>query len=122
MDGGTVDLRIDLGFKVCIEERCCLLGIDTPETRIRDQREKRFGKMATARVKELLLEGSKHVVQTSFDSPGKFGRAIVDFQFPGGETLRELLVAEHLVVPYAGQSKNAIRALHEKHWERLERS
>ena len=104
VDGDTVDLRIDLGFKVWIEERCRLLGVDTPETRTRDEREKRFGKMATARVEELLPPGSEHVINTSFDSHGKYGRAMVDFQPPGGGTLCELLVAEHLAVPYSGRA------------------
>ena len=42
VDGDTVDLRIDLGFKVWVEKRCRLLGVDTPETRTRDEREKRL--------------------------------------------------------------------------------
>ena len=49
VDGDTVDLDIDLGFGIWIKERCRLLGIDTPESRTRDQREKKFGKMATLR-------------------------------------------------------------------------
>ena len=41
VDGDTVDLRIDLGFSVWISERCRLIGIDTPEPRTRDKREKK---------------------------------------------------------------------------------
>ena len=85
VDGDTVDMRIDLGFSVWVMERCRLLGIDTPESRTRDMREKKFGKLATQRVKELLLEGSKYTVKTQFDSKGKFGRTMVDVYLPGGE-------------------------------------
>ena len=84
VDGDTVDMRIDLGFSVWVMERCRLLEIDTPESRTRDIREKKFGKLATQRVKELLLEGSKYTVKTQFDSKGKFGRTMVDVHLPNG--------------------------------------
>ena len=120
VDGDTIDLRIDLGFKVWINERCRLLGIDTPESRTRNAREKRFGKMATARVEELLPEGSAHTIKTKFDSKGKFGRTMVDVHLPEGRMLCELLLSEHLAVPYRGENKNAIRKLHEANWSLLD--
>ena len=120
VDGDTVDMRIDLGFSVWVMERCRLLGIDTPESRTRDIREKKFGKLATQRVKELLLEGSKYTVKTQFDSKGKFGRTMVDVHLPDGETICNLLVSEHLAVPYHGENKKEIRKLHEKNWDLLD--
>ena len=54
VDGDTVDVMIDLGFDVWTKQRVRLMGIDTPESRTRDLREKKFGKMATARVLELI--------------------------------------------------------------------
>ena len=67
-------------------------------------------------IKKLLPEGSKPVINTSFDSRGKFGRAMADFHLPGGGTLCELLVAERLAVPYSGERRDAIRELHEQNW------
>ena len=121
VDGDTVDLDIDLGFGIWIKERCRLLGIDTPESRTRDQREKKFGKMATLRVKEILAESKTHKIKTEFDSKGKFGRTMVDFILPDGKSLCKRLVSERLAVPYHGENKADIRALHEKNWNKLEK-
>ena len=120
VDGDTVDMRIDLGFSVWVMERCRLLGIDTPESRTRDMREKKFGKLATHRVKELLQKGSTYTIKTKFDSKGKFGRTMVDVNLPGGETICNLLVSERLAVPYHGENKDEIRKLHEKNWDWLD--
>ena len=40
VDGDTVDAMIDCGFSVYRKERIRLLGIDAPETRTRDKKEK----------------------------------------------------------------------------------
>ena len=54
IDGDTVDVDIDLGFNTWIKnERVRLMGIDTPESRTRDDREKKFGLAAKERLKEL---------------------------------------------------------------------
>ena len=120
---------IDLGFgiivaggRIFLKERMRLAGIDTPESRTRDRREKRFGKLATARVKELLpVGGTFRVASKSFDSKGKFGRAMVDFVLPDrSQTLCDLLLEERMAVPYHGQHKSEIRALHEANWAALE--
>lgn len=45
VDGDTVDVDIDLGFGIWVRnERVRLYGIDTPESRTRDLREKFYGK------------------------------------------------------------------------------
>jgi micrococcal nuclease len=55
VDGDTVDVDIDLGFGVWLnDERVRIMGIDTPESRTSDNVEKIFGKAAKARLKELL--------------------------------------------------------------------
>ena len=44
IDGDTVDLNIDLGFSVFLtKQRVRLAGIDTPESRTRNQIEKKLG-------------------------------------------------------------------------------
>mgnify|MGYP001626851200 CR=1 FL=1 len=51
VDGDTVDVDIDLGFGVWLrDERVRIMGIDTPESRTRDQVEKLFGLAAKNRV------------------------------------------------------------------------
>ena len=43
VDGDTVDARIDIGFKIIYEERIRLLGLDTPESRTSNKKEKVLG-------------------------------------------------------------------------------
>ena len=43
IDGDTVDVTIDLGFEMTTKQRIRLYGIDTPETRTRDLKEKARG-------------------------------------------------------------------------------
>ena len=121
VDGDTVDIWIDLGFDVRIFERVRMAGIDTPESRTRDLREKKFGKIATARVQELLpVDETFTAVSSSYDARGKFGRAMMDFYLPEGKMLCQALIDEHLAVPYHGQNKKDIRAEHEQNWDFLE--
>ena len=120
VDGDTVDVWIDLGFDVRIFERVRMAGIDTPESRTRDAREKIFGKRATARVEELLPAGGKfRAVSASYDARGKFGRAMMDFYLPEGQMLCQMLIDERLAVRYHGQHKDEIRADHEANWDAL---
>ena len=122
VDGDTVDIWIDLGFDVRIFERVRMAGIDTPESRTRDAREKIFGKRATARVEELLPVGGKFLaVSASYDARGKFGRAMMDFNLPDGKMLCQVLIDERLAVRYHGQNKNDIRAAHAANWDALDK-
>ena len=44
VDGDTIDVDIDLGFKVWLrKERVRMVGIDTPESRTRNLAEKKLG-------------------------------------------------------------------------------
>ena len=120
VDGDTVDVRIDLGFDVWTKQRVRLLGIDTPESRTRNLREKRFGKLAGERVAELLPENQSHVIKTSIEGRGKFGRVLADFVLEDGRTLCEVLVSERLAVPYHGQSKDEVWEEHLANFDYLE--
>ena len=121
VDGDTVDVMIDLGFDVWTKQRVRVAGIDTPESRTRNLREKKFGKLAAARVEELIPVDSSHIIRTTLDDRGKFGRVLADFPNIGtGTSLSITLINEHLAVGYEGQSKNAVRAAHEANWDYLE--
>ena len=77
VDGDTVDVEIDLGFKVLHRARVRMLGIDTPESRTRNLAEKALGLASKARLKEL-LKGQKVKIETSKEGKGKFGRILAD--------------------------------------------
>ena len=75
IDGDTVDCDIDLGFGVWLKnQRVRLYGINTPETRTRDLKEKEAGLAAKARLIERLPE--KFVLTSVKDKKGKFGRIL----------------------------------------------
>jgi micrococcal nuclease len=85
IDGDTVDALIDIGFKIKYHERIRLLGLDTPESRTSNKKEKVLGLEAKARIKELISsanviprkKGKKDVIlKTSKDGKGKFGRIL----------------------------------------------
>ena len=54
IDGDTVDASIDLGFSIMYLDRIRLMGLDTPESRTSNKREKMLGLMSKDRLKELL--------------------------------------------------------------------
>ena len=116
VDGDTVDVDIDLGFGVWIRnERVRIAGIDTPESRTRDQEEKKFGLAAKARLKEL-LKTEDIILKTQLDksgedAKGKFGRILGDFIL-GNTTAGAILIAEGHAVAYNGESKEDLVEAH----------
>ena len=122
VDGDTVDVDIDLGFGVWLnDERVRIMGIDTPESRTRDEVEKKFGLAAKKRLKELL--GPTAILKTQVsksgeDLKGKFGRILGDFVV-GDRTVTEILIEEGHAVAYFGGSKEEIQEQHMRNREKL---
>lgn len=115
VDGDTVDVDIDLGFGVWIHnERVRIMGIDTPESRTRDEVEKLFGLAAKARLSELLGETAilkTQVNKDGEDMKGKFGRILGDFVV-GDRMVTDILIEEGHAVAYFGGSKEEIAIKH----------
>mgnify|MGYP003138586841 FL=1 len=110
VDGDTVDAIIDLGFAILYKERIRLMGIDTPESRTRNRKEKALGLASKARLKALVKQGrtaKSLYLQTSKDGKGKFGR-ILGTIWADGINANEQLIAEGHARPYFGGSKNAV--------------
>jgi micrococcal nuclease len=80
VDGDTMDLIIDMGFKITTEQRVRLKGIDTPETwrRKKDSEEYKQGKIATEYVIRRLAENHNEMIARTDKHPGMYGRYIVD--------------------------------------------
>ena len=111
VDGDTVDVDIDLGFDVWLRnQRIRLYGIDTPECRTRNKREKANGLLAKKYVQETLIVGRTYALRTK--EKGKFGRYLGEIKV-GRTTINKLLLKEGLAVAYTGQSKKDIAAMHE---------
>jgi micrococcal nuclease len=77
VDGDTVDAAIDVGFKITINHRLRIAGIDTPEVyRPCCEAELQHGRAATERAKELLLD--KDVLIRTGKELGIYGRYIAE--------------------------------------------
>ena len=73
-DADTVTLLIDVGFKTFRREKVRLYGIDTPEIKTKDLKEKRLGLEARDFLRDLIL--LKDVTIETLKQ-GKFGRYLV---------------------------------------------
>lgn len=74
IDGDTVDVFIDVGFDIIVKKRIRLYGINTPEIRTRDKKEKELGYKAKDALKHLLYSSK----ELYLDSVGicKYGRVL----------------------------------------------
>ena len=76
VDGDTVDVLIDVGFKTKVFKRLRLVELDTEELRDRDPIRREGAQNAKARMEEILFNADAVFVQTYLDSTGKYGRLL----------------------------------------------
>jgi micrococcal nuclease len=107
IDGDTIDCFIDLGFNVSIKSRIRLHGINTPETRTKNIKEKHYGIEAKLKLFKLLEE--KEVTMVSHGI-GKFGR-VLGVLYVDDVNINEILVKEGYAVEYGGGKKMEIDEL-----------
>ena len=74
VDGDTCDAQIDLGFDVSVKKRIRFAGINAPESRTRDLKEKARGLAAKDRVKAILAENPSFTLEST--EIGKYGRVL----------------------------------------------
>ena len=98
IDGDTVDLFIDLGFKVGFNTRIRLIGIDTPEKNFP------YGKVVKDYLTNL-LEGNK--VYLDVTKKDKYGRYLGMIYLNESDNLsvNELLINENMAKAYHGASR-----------------
>ena len=107
VDGDTIDVDIDLGFDISFTSRVRLAGIDTPESRTTDKKEKALGLEVKQRLKELLSKSSSLVIKTEKpDSTEKYGRILGWLFIDGAEkSINEGLIADGYAWGYMGDTK-----------------
>jgi micrococcal nuclease len=107
VDGDTIDANIDLGFDISLTKRVRLNGIDTPESRTTDLKEKTLG----LEVKEWLkhkLEGAKDIlIKTQLpDSTEKYGRILGNLYINNESlSLNEQMINAGYAWSYKGDAK-----------------
>ena len=107
VDGDTIDVDIDLGFSVSFFSRVRLAGIDTPESRTTDAKEKTLGLEVKEKLKKELAAAKDVVIKTEKpDSSEKYGR-ILGWVFLDGSdvSLNQRLINEGYAWTYGGGTK-----------------
>ena len=107
VDGDTIDADIDLGFDISLTKRIRFAGIDTPESRTTNVKEKAMGLESKEWLKKA-LEGAKDIlIKTELpDSTEKYGRIIGHLFINGQETsLNNQMIDEGYALAYDGGTK-----------------
>ena len=107
VDGDTIDVDIDLGFNISFAQRVRLAGIDTPESRTKDAREKALGLEVKNKVKSAIESAKTVIIKTELpDSTEKYGRILGWVYLDGAaKSLNEQLIDEGYAWGYMGETK-----------------
>lgn len=100
VDGDTLEVDLDLGFRVHLRAKVRVAGIDTPE-----RGEPGFAE-ASRRVRELVRDGGCRVTTLSED---QYGRWVSTVRLGDGRDLGGVLVGEGLAVRWDGHGPKPAR-------------
>ncbi len=100
VDGDTLDIRVDLGFKVAVRETFRLLGVDTPEKYGIKKTSEEYvrGVAASAFVENLIKKDDWIEIEVYTGKQEKYGRWLCH-AYVNGKSLNEMLLAEGHAVP-----------------------
>jgi micrococcal nuclease len=107
VDGDTIDVLIDLGFDILFQSRVRLAGIDTPESRTKDLKEKALGIESKEYLKKALKDAKSVVIKTEkMDSSEKYGR-ILGWVYINEDTvsLNDMMINDGYAWGYLGDTK-----------------
>jgi len=107
VDGDTIDVLIDLGFDILFASRVRLAGIDTPESRTKDLKEKALGLESKEYLKKALKDAKSVVIKTEkMNSSEKYGR-ILGWIYVNGDTvsLNDMMINDGYAWGYMGDTK-----------------
>ncbi len=107
VDGDTVDVLIDAGFSIFLKQRVRLHGINAPESRTRDLREKEKGIASKNRLKQIITSFGKYfLIKTELDKKGKYGRILgVLYDLNKSHNANSMLVSEGHATEYLGEAR-----------------
>ena len=107
VDGDTIDVLIDLGFDILFQSRVRLAGIDTPESRTKDVKEKALGLESKEYLKKHLKDAKSVIIKTEkMDSSEKYGR-ILGWLYVNGDTesVNDKMINDGYAWGYMGDTK-----------------
>ena len=108
IDGDTIDASIDLGFDIYLTKRIRLAGIDTPESRTTNAKEKIMGLESKDWLKHRVENAQCILIKTELpDSTEKYGRIIGHLYINGQETsLNNQMITSGYALAYDGGAKD----------------
>ena len=96
VDGDTIDVVIDLGFKIYAEHRLRLARINTPELKAKDESVRASAIKAKEFVSNLLLNKEVIITTSKTDIYGRYlAEVVVD-----GKNVSDMLLENNLAVLY----------------------
>ena len=116
LDGDTVDIDLDLGFKIILaNQRVRMAGVDTPESITTIAEEKVRGLLSKKKLAEKLPIGSWQIIETQKpdSNDDKFGRILGVFVLEDGTRVNDWLIQNNYAVPYKGENKDLTQAEHQ---------
>ena len=92
VDGDTLDVEVDPGFRLKTIQRFRLHGFNAPESR---GSERPWGVRATEFLRALVTESGPEFLAElhSFEDPDAFGRYLADIRLANGAWLTEVMIA-----------------------------
>ena len=99
IDGDTIDVAIDLGFHITLNQRIRLKDIDAAETRTKDLEEKKKGIEARLWLEKELAREGEWIIETTKED--KYGRILGTLYLIGDPvTVNERMLNEGIAKPY----------------------
>lgn len=109
VDGDTVDLIVDLGFRVQFGQRARLAGLNTPEMHAKGERERADAIKACMLVNRLAFPGSTVTIRSQKPTPDdKYGRWLVEITIGDGTNLNQELLSKGLAKPWDGNGPKPV--------------
>jgi len=108
VDGDTIDADIDLGFDISLTKRVRLSGVDTPESRTTDLKEKKLGLESKEWLKHKLEFAKDVLIKTELpDSTEKYGRILGNVYINNEAlSLNQQMIDEGYALAYDGGTKD----------------
>jgi micrococcal nuclease len=106
VDGDTIKVEIDLGFDLCVTTTIRLAGIDTPESRTKDLKEKQLGLDAKKWLENTLTNAPFIRIKTEKDADEKYGRLLGTLYLSNDvNSINESMVENGYAWKYSGGTK-----------------
>ena len=100
-DGDTIKVVFPFLRKL-YKFNCRILGVDTPEIRTKNKKEKEYGLFVRDELRKKILNQVFKIRCSEFD---KYGRLLIDIQISEEETIKDWLIKNNYAFQYAGGKK-----------------